>query len=183
MSSFTKKWFILYTKAGYEKKVSNQLTRKNIENYFPLKKEWTNKKRLVLEPLFNSYVFVKIEDANTFNPRTIDGVINFAYWLGKPAIVRNEEIEIMKRFLNEYSTVKTEQIKLSVNGSFKVTGNPVLEQKGQLVSLKNNSVKIALPSIGYMLIAELDKANIEIIAGRKQSFGILEKFRDLKINS
>lgn len=183
MSNSTKKWYILFTREGCEKKVANQLTRKNIENYFPLKKEWNTKGKLLIEPLFTSYVFVRLEECTNLSIRSIDGVINFAYWLGKPAVVRNEEIEIMKRFLTEYSAVKTEKIPLNVNGAFRVVGTPLMEQKGQLVSVKNNTVKIVLPSIGFMLITELEKSNLDIINAPKQYFGLIEKLRGQNMTS
>ena len=69
------------------------------------------------------------------------------------------------------------KIPFNVNGSVRVIGTPVLEQKGQVISVKNNTVKIVLPSIGYILIAELEKANVEVITAKKQAFGILEKFQ------
>ncbi|MES2891567.1 MAG: transcription termination/antitermination NusG family protein [Bacteroidota bacterium] len=177
MSVPTKNWYILYTKAGLEKKVANTLSRKNIVNYFPIKRLWNGRRKLVTEPLFSSYVFVQMEDSKLQQVRGVDGVINFAYWLGKPALVHEEEIDIMKRFLNEYSSIKVEKIPFNVNGSVRVIGSPVLEQKGQVISLKNNTVKIVLPSIGYILIAELEKSNVEVITSKKQSFGILEKFQ------
>jgi len=177
MSISTKNWYILYTKAGVEKKVSNLLSRKNVVNYFPIKRQWNGRKKIVMEPLFNSYVFVQIEESKFQQIRAVDGVINFAYWLGKPAIIHEEEIDIMKRFLNEYSAIKVEKIPFNVNGSVRVIGTPVLEQKGQVISVKNNTVKIVLPSIGYILIAELEKANVEMITAKKQAFGILEKFQ------
>ncbi len=177
MVSTTQNWYILYTKGGAEKRISNLLTRKNIENYLPLKREYNNWKKLMTEPLFNSYVFVNVDEHSLKNVRNIDGIINFAYWLGKPAIVKSEEIELMKRFLNEYSTVKLEKIPFDTNGSSRSVGNSLMEQKGQMISVNNNTVKMVLPSIGFYMIAELTKSNFEIISSKKQTFGILEKFQ------
>lgn len=177
MVNSTKKWHILYTKGGSEKKISNLLNRKNVENYLPLKREYTNWKRLITEPLFNSYVFVNVDEEGLKNVRNTDGVINFAYWLGKPAIVKSEEIELMKRFLNEYSTVRLEKIPFDLDGSFRSVGTSLSEQKGQMISVNNNTVKIVLPSIGFFMIAELSKTNFEIANSPTQSFGILEKFQ------
>ena len=177
MSNSTKRWYILYTKAGNEKKVSGLLSRKNIDNYYPLKRQLTGRKKLVLEPLFISYVFVRVEESKLQQVKMVDGVINFAYWLGKPAVILDEEIDIMKRFLNEYSSIQVEKIPFNVDGVVRMINNPVLEHKGQVISVKNNTVKIVLPSIGYVLVAELEKSNVEIITSKKQVFGILEKFQ------
>ena len=177
MSNSTKQWYILYTRTGYEKKVSNLLSRKSIDNYYPVKRHWNGRKKIVAEPLFDSYVFVRVREAELSHIRITDGVINFAYWLGKPAIVRDEEIDIMKRFTNEYSNVNLEKIPFNVNGTSRVIGTPLIEQKGHVISVKNNTVKIVLPSLGYIMVAELEKVNAELVSPSKKSYTLLEKFQ------
>ena len=177
MSNSIKQWYILYTKAGCEKKVSNLLTRRNIINYYPVKRQSNTRKKLVITPLFNSYVFVHAAEQELGAIRSVEGVINFGYWLGKPAIIKDEEIEVMKRFVNEYANVRLEKIPFNVNGTVRVVGVPQLEQKGHVISVKNNTVKIVLASLGYVMVAELEKTNAEIISTAKKSFGLLEKFQ------
>jgi len=172
MGNSTKNWYVVYTKPGCEKKVSNLLSRKNIENFCPLKRQWNGRKKVILEPLFSSFVFVQITDADMQNIRRTDSVVNFVYWLGEPAVIREEEIEIMKRFMNEYANVKLEKIPLDVNGSVSLVGMAPAENKANMVSVKNNTVKIMLPSLGYMMLAEVEKSNVEIITSIKQSFTI-----------
>ena len=36
-------------------------------------------------------------------------------------------------------------------------------QKGQVVSVKNKTVKVILPSLGYMMQAEVETANVELV--------------------
>ena len=177
MSNSLKQWYVLYTKAGCEKKVSNLLTRKNIVNYYPVKREWNSRKKMVLEPLFNSYVFIHVTENELPAIRMTEGVINFGYWLGKPAVIRNEEIEVIKRVVSEYTSVKLEKIPFNVSGTVRVIGAPVLDQKGGNVSVKNSIVKIVLPSLGYMMVAELEKVNLEVLSSAKKTFSILEKFQ------
>jgi len=173
MGNSTSNWYALYTKRGCEKKVANLLSRKNIENYCPLKRHLNGRKKVMLEPLFDSYVFVKLPDAADLQKiRVTDSVVNFVYWLGKPAVIQAEEIEIMKRFINEYASVKLEKIPMDVNGKVKVIGIPQAENKVNLASVKNNTVKILLPSLGYMMLAEVEKSNVEMITSLKQSFTI-----------
>ena len=177
MGNSTKNWYVVYTKPGCEKKVSNLLSRKNIENFCPLKRYWNGRKKVILEPLFNSYVFVQITEADMQNIRLTDSVVNFVYWLGQPAVIRQEEIEIMKRFMNEYANVKLEKIPLDVNGSVRLVGIAPAESKANMVSVKNNTVKIILPSLGYMMLAEVEKSNVEVISSIKQSFTIEGKYQ------
>ncbi len=41
-------------------------------------------------------------------------------------------------------------------------GGPLMEKNGQVVSVKNNVVKV-MPSLGYMMYVEVKTSNIEII--------------------
>jgi transcription antitermination factor NusG len=177
MTDLRKNWYILYTKAGCEKKVANLLLRKNIENYCPLRRQCNNgKKRVVLEVLFTSYVFIKIDEAEMASVRKIDNVVNFVYWLGKPAMITQEEVEIMNRFLNEYSNLKLEKIpfgqQLIVREKEGYAAN-----KPHMVTVKNNTVKITLPSLGYMIVADIEKPAMEIIASSNQSVTIINKYQ------
>ncbi len=111
-----KKWYAVYTKSRCEKKVANQLSQKGIEYYCPLnrvQKQWSDRKKIIFEPLFNSYVFVKISSEEQLAVRQTSGILNFVYWLSKPAVIRNDEIEIIKQFLNEHSFVKLEKVKVN----------------------------------------------------------------------
>jgi len=175
MSNSTKNWYILYTKAGYEKKVSNLLSRRNFENYCPMKRIGKVKKRETMEPLFNSYVFIAIGENELSTVRLTENVVNVVHWLGKPAIIRHEEIEVMKRFINEYSNVKLEKIQLG-NQTMEILIDGDATGKTLIVTVKNNTVKIALPSIGYRLLADIEKSNVEIITSIKNSFSMVDKY-------
>jgi len=176
MSNSTKNWYILYTRAGYEKKVANLLSRRNFENYCPMRRLVNLRKRETVEPLFTSYVFISISESELSNIRLTENVVNVVYWLGKPAMVRLEEIEVMKRFMNEYSNVKLEKIQLGHQNMEKIIdGDGTV--KTHMVTVKNSTVKIALPSIGYMLLAEIEKSTLEIITSIKQSYSMIDKFQ------
>jgi transcription antitermination factor NusG len=60
------KWFAIQTRARHEKKVDNQLREKRIDSFLPLLSQmhqWSDRQRLVHQPLFSGYVFVHIADA------------------------------------------------------------------------------------------------------------------------
>ncbi|MFZ9332451.1 MAG: UpxY family transcription antiterminator [Chitinophagaceae bacterium] len=95
MSESNKKWYVLYTKPRWEKKVDKALQQKGIESYCPLnrvKRKWSDRIKTIEEPLFKSYVFVKVEEKEKTEVRYVDGVLNYVYWNGKPAVVKEEEI-------------------------------------------------------------------------------------------
>jgi len=159
-----KKWFVVHTKPRFEKRVTEVLTRKKIENYYPINKvlrQSGDRKKLVNEPLFPYFVFIKITECELLSLKQIEGVINFVYWLGRPAMIRESEIEAIKQFLDEYSNVWLEKIQVNVNepeqiDSDKKYGNGV-------IALKNKSVKVELPSLGYVMVAELETTDGDVI--------------------
>jgi len=114
----------------------------------------------VEEPLFRSYVFVRVSDLNRTEVRMTPGVINFVYWNGKPAVIKEKEINAIKRFLNEYENVEVKPIKLEVNQRVKVTKGPLMDQEGQVLELQHKTVKVALDSLGYLLIAHIDRTKL-----------------------
>ena len=113
----TKKWYAVYTRPKWEKKVSQQLAAKKIEAYCPFNKvhkQWSDRKKLVEEPLFNSYVFVHATTNEHLQIKQADGIINFVHWLGNPAVIRDEEIDAIKNFLGEYNNVKLEKAEVNL---------------------------------------------------------------------
>src|ERR1700749_4721889 len=113
-----KKWFVVHIKPRFEKRVTEVLTRKKIENYCPNNKvlrQSGDRKKLVNEPLFPYFVFIKITECELLSLKQIEGVINFVYWLGRPAMIRESEIEAIKQFIDEYSNVWLEKIQVNVS--------------------------------------------------------------------
>jgi transcription antitermination factor NusG len=160
------KWHAVYTKPRWEKKVDDLLTRKEIESYCPLnrvQRQWSDRKKIVYEPLFTSYVFVHVQEKQLAGLRKVDGIINLVYWLGKPAVIRDQEIEIIKRFLGEFTNVHLEKKPVNVNDMVRVTSGLLMEHEGQVVAVKNKTVKVLLPSLGYRMVAELETSKVEVI--------------------
>lgn len=97
-------WYVVYTKPKWEKKVAEKLNEIGIECYCPLItqiKQWSDRKKKVEVPLFNSYVFVQLPDAQRNSVFQIAGVVRYLFWLGKPAVVRDDEIAVIKKSLSE----------------------------------------------------------------------------------
>lgn len=160
------KWYAVYTKPRWEKKVSDLLSKENIENYCPLNtviRKWSDRKKKVSEPLFTSYVFVRLNEQNHYNVKKINGIINFVYWLSKPAVIKDREIEAIRQFLNEHQNVRLEKTNVNVNDMVRIISGPLMEYQGNVISVKSNTVKIVLPSLGYLMVAEIEKKNIEIV--------------------
>ena len=173
MHSVSKKWYVVYTRPRWEKKVSDLLNRKKIENYCPLnkvQKQWSDRKKIIAQPLFSAYVFVHINITEQLDVRLTDGIINFVYWLGKPAVIRDEEIFAINQFLQDHKNVCLEKTPVNIHDTVRVIGGPMLMQKGQVVSIRNKTLKVILPSLGYMMYAELDASNVELITDENEAY-------------
>jgi transcription antitermination factor NusG len=108
-------------------------------------------------------VFVRISIDGLSVVRQTNGIINFIYWLNKPAIIRDKEIENIKRFLSEHGFVKLEKVDVHFNEVVKFNSTPQIEHEGKVVSINSKIVKIILPSLGYVMCAEIDTANVKLI--------------------
>jgi len=159
-------WYAVYTRPKWEKKVAELLLKKKIDNYCPVYKsvrQWSDRKKTIMEPLFTSYVFVHISEKDQLFVKQTDGVLNFVYWLGKPAVIKNEEIDVIRKFLAENEHVKLEQIDVNVNDRIKIINGPFKYWEGNVTEIRPKSVKVLLPSLGYALVAEIPKSRIELI--------------------
>jgi transcription antitermination factor NusG len=113
--------------------------------------------------LFKSYVFVCIAEADKTTVRMINGVVNFVYWLGKPAIIKDKEIEVIKRFLDEYDNVEVRQVNVKEGSEVLVEAGVFLGKKGIVKKLFNKKVEVFIESIGFALTAYIDKSKITLL--------------------
>jgi transcription antitermination factor NusG len=158
-----RKWLAVYSRPRWEKKVNQLLTEKGLESYCPLNKirrKWSDRVKLVEEPLFKSYVFVKVSDEDRTIVRMTPGVVNFVYWDGKPALVKDKEINAIRRFLNEYENVEVQPMELKVRQRVKITTGSLMDQEGEVIGLHRKMVKVAIDSLGYVLVAHIERTKL-----------------------
>ena len=166
----SKRWFAVYTRPRWEKKVNQLLTDKGIESYCPLnkiKRRWSDRLKTVEEPLFKSYVFVKIDDEAKTSVRMTDGVINFVYWNKKPAIVKEKEIQTIKRFLDEHDNIQVHPIELKLNDRVRVTSGSLMDHQGKVIDIRHKAIKVAIDSLGYLLVAYIERSKLTSVESKK----------------
>ena len=161
-----KKWFALYTKPRWEKKVNSLLNDKGVECYCPLnrvKRKWTDRIKTIEEPLFKSYVFVKVSEEERTKVRLTNGVVNFVYWNGKPAVVREKEIQTIKLFLDEHENVQVRPMDLTVQQRVLITSGTFMDRTATVLDVRKKEVKVSIDSLGYELVALIDKNKIAVL--------------------
>ena len=159
-------WHAVYTKPRWEKKVAALLEAKGIEYYCPLNKvvkQWSDRKKTVLEPLFKSYVFIQVPDEKKWEVLNINGIINYVTWLGKPAKIKENEIATIRKFLKEFSSVEVVEGPLEINSRVKVKQGALMNYHGILLQISGNRASVKIESMGLQLTTLLDKKNLEIV--------------------
>jgi len=159
-------WYAVHTRPRWEKKVASLLQDRGIENYCPLNKvlrQWSDRKKTILEPLFKGYVFVQVEDAAKWELLTINGIVNYVHWLGKPARIRDSEIDTIRRFLNEFEDIEVTEAGLQVQAAVKVKQGVLMNYKGIVLEVLGNKARVRIESMGLQLSAVFDKKNLELV--------------------
>jgi transcription antitermination factor NusG len=147
-------WYVVYTKPKWEKKVAEQLLQKGIECYCPLIsqiKQWSDRKKKVEVPLFNSYVFVRLNEADRNLVFQSSGVVRYLFWLGKPAIVRDEEIDTIKKWLSVPDQYEISVSSLQVGAKVVLESGPFKSQQAIVQEVNKTSYTLVLESMGCVL--------------------------------
>ena len=140
------------------------MTNRGLEVYCPLNKvrrKWSDRYKVVEEPLFKSYVFVRIKEEDQTLVRCIDGVVNFVFSEGKPAIVRDREIELIRKFMKEYQDIRVSPVSLAKGVKVRVTSGVLMDTEGIVLDVKNKTAAVLLETLGYELTAHFELSNLE----------------------
>jgi len=153
----SKKWYVVYTRRGQEKKVSEILSRKKIETYCPLSCSGHQPGYLRRSPndvLFYNFCFVHIYEKQVPELKRMNGVINLVFWLNEPVVVPDHEISLMKDFLCEHKFVRLE--KIGIQSKSESPDNLLITNKDHRFYVQSNTAKVMLPSIGYSMTAKTE---------------------------
>lgn len=150
-------WYVLYTKPRNEKKVAQLLQQKGIEVYCPIREEirqWSDRRKKVLEPVFRSYIFVFLNDykQDSIPVLMTPGAVRFLWWTGKPGIVHHYEIEAIRDFLNNYRHSDI-IVEMKTGQTVIITEGPLRETTGIIMNVKKNLATLYLKSLGLNLVA------------------------------
>ena len=157
-------WNVLYTKAKNEKKVFDRLSNLGIDAYCPCQrtlKHWSDRKKWVEDPIFKSYIFVKTPESEAQKLQILNtsGVVRFLYWLGKPAQVRQGEIDAIRSFLGEHQSV--ESVFFDVGLKLNVKQGVLKGSEGVVLYQTKNEVVLRVEKLGMSLVARLPKISVE----------------------
>ena len=152
-------WYAVYTKPRNEKKAFDRLTKDGFEVYLPLIsriKQWSDRKKKVEEPLFKSYLFVKVSNIEYYNILKDPATVRYICFEGKAAPIRNEDITNIKKFLLTDYEIETTSENIEPGTNIVITAGPMMGMKGELVEkARKKRVVIRLDIIGQNLLVHV----------------------------
>ncbi len=158
-----KNWYVLYSKPRAEKKLEQNLKELGFETFCPTRtvmRQWSDRKKKVEQVLFTSYVFVRA-NVKEFNIiYEVRGFVRFVNYLGKPAIVRDNEIEAIKEFLEMTNDC---QIHFEKNSKVKIAVGPLKGKTGLIEKIAKTKLRIRIEELGMSLVAVVHKNKVEAI--------------------
>jgi transcription antitermination factor NusG len=129
-------WYVAHTVPRYEKKVHDELVKKQVEVYLPVQKvyrQWSDRVKKIDVPLFPSYVFIKGSESDKQSTLRTKGVLRFVSFGGKPAQVCDRDINAIKKLENEVLEVEQGLVEGSL---VRIIRGPLAGFEGVLFSKK-----------------------------------------------
>jgi len=164
----TEEWYLLYTTARAEKKVQTELLYQGHEVYLPMYKtlrQWSDRKKWVEVPLFNSYIFIKIVlEKHYYDILNIPGIAKFVSFEHKPVKVLEEEIRTIQLMLGNISEINVIEGTLEKGAKIMVVAGPLIGLQGSMVEYKGKKqVMVAIESINHSLLVSLPENYLKLI--------------------
>ena len=151
-------WYVLYVKARCEKRVAEVLEKLDIEVYCPLvmeTRQWSDRKKTIETPLFKSYVFVRLKEKERPLVFQIPGVVRYIFWLGQPAVVRPEEIDTIKQWLQD-DLIDGLELSQWVPGKEITIEKGLLKNRQSIVKeIGNMHIQLVLKDLGIVVTAKI----------------------------
>lgn len=101
-------------------------------------------------PLIPSYIFVQLKEGRRDIVFQVPGVLRYLFWLGKPAIVRHEEIIVMQQWLqNDFQEVQIQGVQ--PGDTLSITKGPFKGKEGIVRQMSNNRLQLVLLELGIKI--------------------------------
>ncbi len=153
------KWFVLVTRPKWELKIYKALLEKGMEAYCPAYttvRQWSDRKKKVRVPYFRGFVFVRLRESHRNQVFRVPGIVRYLFWQGKPALVRDEEMAVMKAYLGERGTADRVLVEKLAPGDKVTFRHGVLKDREAVVEeIEQNKILLVLPALGFRIRARV----------------------------
>lgn len=169
-------WYALYTRHQHEKVVAQQLSNKGLEVFLPLYsagRQWKDRKKQLSLPLFPCYVFLHASLEHRAEVLRTPGVYQFVGFSGQPAAIPSEEIEVVRRAVDNSLRVEPHPY-LRCGDRVRVTSGILAGHEGLLVRQKNCCYLIlSIDLLNRSVAVEVDMSEVEPSVSQAQQAAML----------
>jgi transcription antitermination factor NusG len=158
--NFTIGWYALYVKSRWEKKVYESLKDISLESFLPqIKtiKQWSDRKKTILKPLFPSYVFVNINSSLEFHKAlSVNGACAYIRFGKEYARVTEKEINQIKLLIGgkNISDIETNVELPKIGEVKKITYGPLSGLDCEIIESKShNKIIVRIDSLQQNIVA------------------------------
>ncbi|MDR2498921.1 MAG: antitermination protein NusG [Tannerellaceae bacterium] len=145
----TDQWYVLYTSAQAEKQVRLRLLRKGVECWLPIHRAprvWSDRIKIVDQPLFRSYIFVRCSLSMLHTLTMVYGVSRVVMYGGVPAVLLQKDIDAINTFLQ-----LAEKREIIIGDEVEVLAGPMKRVSGKVRRIRNGTVQLYIEQMGVML--------------------------------
>lgn len=142
-------WYVLYVNSRTEKKVAQRLAEKGIEIFCPTKiekRQWSDRIKKVEVPYFLSYVFAKFSPKDVNYVLETPGVVRRLFWMQKPAVIREEEMQEVMAFFNTHPQI--EYVSFTEGELVQITRGVLKDKQGIVLVNDKHQVTLSIPALG-----------------------------------
>ncbi|MGC4021905.1 MAG: UpxY family transcription antiterminator [Cyclobacteriaceae bacterium] len=138
------------------------------EVFLPLQKvvrQWSDRKKKIETPLFNSYIFVLETEDKIQEILQAPGISWNLRYNDRPAVLRDEELKTIKRFLESGLLLETGPFQIMNQGdSVEVIDGQLKGLKGNILrSSSGNKLIVALEAIQQNIMIDIDPTVLKLL--------------------
>jgi transcription antitermination factor NusG len=161
----TEPWHVLRVKSHFERVVEKRLNHLGLETIVPVQKQWsrrTDRRKMLDVVLFAGYVFVNTDYARR-NEVFLAGreVLGFLHHDGKPALLRQHELSLIRRLTEVGSPVEVLSSPPAHGDQVEIVSGPLAGYSGIVKELSGRQ-RVLLHISGLQCMAQVELKLTEI---------------------
>jgi transcription antitermination factor NusG len=165
-TSNNRNWYVLYTRPHHEKKLAARLNSAGYIVFCPFQKvrrKWSDRTKMVVEPLFKGIIFIQIEDCKRNEVLLFPGAVRYLFWQGRPAIVGTEEIATIQKWLGHYENKLMQVCQIKPGSKVRVISGKFINAEGVLVDVSDRKALMRLKELSVFLCLDLSQNEIQAL--------------------
>ena len=139
-------WYALYTRARHEKFVESRLLEKGIEAFTPkitLRKKWSDRNKVIQEPLFKSYCFAKFSLHDKTKIVSQEGVVKMVHF-------KSQYVPVPESVMNSLKIIQEKNVQvnpypyINIGDKVSIKKGPLKGLEGFIIEKRNRSTNLII---------------------------------------